>query len=104
MPLPPLPGTVYSVLGPIPVGTKRDLKDDDGERALGLWLPEERRIWIIEGLDPVAAWATLLHERLHQILWDSGARPSSREEEERICDAVATAFLAERIAGPSDDP
>lgn len=97
--LPPIPECVYSALGAVPVLLKPDLVTSDGETAFGLWLPETRTIELRVGLHPAALWQALLHERVHQILWDAGAMPRDDEEEERICDAIATALVSDMLRG-----
>jgi len=101
---PAIPSTVYSALGPVPVTIVADLVDGDGEALMGLWLPESRTIQLRAGMNPIATFATLLHERVHQILWDSGAKPLDEDEEERICDAISTALVAEMIGQLPREP
>lgn len=90
-PLPPLPKSVFSVLGPVPVLLVPDLKAVDGEECFGLWVPDERCIKIRSNADPLTRWVTLLHEWLHVASWDSGLG-LDKAAEERMCDAIS-AFL-----------
>lgn len=95
--LPALPDAVHSALGPVTVEIVPGLKAKDGEECLGLWQPEPRLIQINAGMNPITAWVTLIHERLHQIMWDAGV-PISGKQEEAVCDAIGTALVAEMIA------
>lgn len=95
--LPALPEAVHSALGPVPVELVADLKAKDGDDCLGLWLPVPRVIKICDGMAPVTAWVTLVHERIHQILWDAGV-PIDGKQEESVCDAIGTALVAEMLA------
>jgi hypothetical protein len=97
MPLPPIPSSVSSVLGPVAVTVVDGLLDDDGEVLLGRWLPEERRIELRAGMHPTTMLVTLWHEKIHLYLWDSGAKPMDDSEEERICDALSVALVAEMM-------
>lgn len=96
--LPPLPSSVHSVLGPVPVEIVTDLKDSAGHECLGLWLPELRVIKICDGVHPYTAWVTLIHEHTHCSLWDAGVQIGGKLEES-VCDAIGTARIAEMLAG-----
>ncbi len=98
MSVPPIPDTVYSILGPIPVVLVANLEDSDGEPLLGKWEPEKRRILLCANVHPITSLVTLWHERVHQMLWDSGAG-LDQEDEERVCDAISPAIVAELLNG-----
>lgn len=93
-----LPTRVFSVLGWVPVVRQDVLPKDDGTPSddLGWWDSHQRTIRLRKDLVPVVAQHTLLHEKVHMWLWDSGATAAlTKEAEELICDAIATALLAE---------
>lgn len=82
-------GTLDIVLVPIPGGHADALGHFDGSR---------RRIEILKSLRGDQKWNVLFHELCHAALWDSGAHNLiSREVEENICDAIATARFRERF-------
>jgi hypothetical protein len=95
MPRPPqpIPTSVYSILGPVPVVFVENLKDDAGEDLLGRWCPEERCIKLRSGVHLTTQRVTLAHEVLHLFLWDSGAG-LDMPTEERVCDALSAALVA----------
>jgi len=92
--LPSLPTSVHNAIGPIPVEYVGDLRTSGDEKAMGLWLPEERRIQIRTGLPSVLTWLTIKHEWIHAVLWHAGVK-LPEETEERICDTLAAALVAE---------
>lgn len=96
--LPPLPSSVHSALGPIPVELVKELFDEKGEPCsdLGEIDYHSRRIRIVKKLDRVQAHHTLRHEWVHGVLFDSGLHNILPEAlEEQICDVIATALVAE---------
>lgn len=93
MKLPPIPDVVGAVLGPIPV-TLCETIENDGVECNGLWLPDERAIQIRSGLSLTERWWTLHHEVTHAILHDLGVSLPD-EDEEHVCNALATARLLE---------
>jgi hypothetical protein len=97
--LPPIPKTVWSQLGPVDIVFCSDLKARDGDEALGLWCPEERCIKLRTGMHLATAWATLEHERVHLICWDSGVG-LSEDAEERIADAIGASRVAQMRWAP----
>lgn len=98
MTLPPLPASLFSVYGPIPVEIVEDLKDvDTGDTLFGYWDSYKRIIYIRAGLHPAAAWQTLYHELAHAWLLDIGVKLSYNQEE-AVVGAVASARLAELLA------
>jgi len=96
--LPPIPKTIPSQLGPVPVIMVKDLKTAKGEDALGLWCAEERCIKLRIGMHAAVAWATLEHERVHLICWDAGVGLSEAAEE-RVADAISSARVAQMLSG-----
>lgn len=93
-----VPRSVHSPLGPLPVVFVLGLKTRDNEPALGLWVPEERCIKLCAGVHPLTQLVTLYHERIHQILWDAGVGINDEDIEERVCDAISSALVAELLA------
>jgi hypothetical protein len=96
--LPPIPESIDTAMGPVSVVMVENLTTKEGDYALGLWWPENRCIKLCAGLSLVTAWATLEHERVHQILWDAGTALVPAIEE-RVCDAIATARVAAMLRG-----
>lgn len=94
--LPVLPSSVSSPTGPIPVEYVAELKTSDGETVMGFWDPFRRCIQIRSGLPKATAWLTLRHEWIHAVLWHAGAAVPD-EIEERVCDVIATAMVAEML-------
>jgi len=99
--LPPLPAKIATTIGPVPVRVVKDLRDENKDPIFGRWLPEERIIEVCEMPSLVTRWTTLMHERIHQILEDAGAKPTDPDTEERVCDAVATALVVELMSRPA---
>lgn len=97
MTLPPIPPTLFSVYGPIPVEVVEDLSDPQtGEPIFGWWDSFSRVIKIRAHLHPAAALSTLYHEQTHAWLADVGVKLSTNQEES-IANAVAAARLAELL-------
>lgn len=102
--LPPLPKSVQSALGPIPVRSVKAVKDAVGtpdEDCLGQFNSHQRVIEIVKAQARVQAHHTLRHEWAHAVFFDSGltAVLSKLEGlEELLCDVIATALVAEMIA------
>lgn len=90
---PPLPASMYSVIGPIPVEMIPNLRASDGEAVHGLWLEGERVIRINASDSRETQWLTLWHEWTHATLWHGGVTLPSKSEE-RVCDAMAAAIVA----------
>lgn len=95
--LPPIPHTVYSILGPISVMLVDSLKDENGEPAYGLWHADRRVIELCAGMHIAAAHQTLRHEWIHAVCDDAGVRIGGKRQE-RVCDAIASALVAEMHA------
>lgn len=101
--LPPLPKTVHSALGPIPVKLVKVLKDSNGNDSadMGEINYHAREIRVVKGLDRTQAHHTLRHEWLHAVLLDSGLTNVLAKIdglEEQLCDVIATAIVAEMKA------
>jgi hypothetical protein len=57
-----------------------------------------RRILVRPGLDPQQRQQVLMHEWIHAVLWDVGLTNAlTREVEEQLCDAIASAFVASTL-------
>jgi hypothetical protein len=100
MDLPPIPATVHSMLGPIPVLILPDLGEMDDHKVFGLWVPEERCIKLLDGMHPLTTFVTLWHERVHVACWDAGIA-LSHEDEERVADALSTFIVADLLSCPN---
>lgn len=96
--LPPLPETVYSILGPITVEVVETLQAEDGEDCFGLWRPWEWKIGILADVPLVVQWMTLKHEWIHATLWCAGTKVPT-DVEERLCDALGSGMVAEMLNG-----
>lgn len=97
--VPPIPRSVPSQLGPVPVLIVDSILSRDSTLDLmggfDLW---RRRIYLKRQLGPVQMWQVLYHEVCHVWMFDSGLRqvtPTALEE--AICDASATARVAELL-------
>jgi Zn-dependent peptidase ImmA (M78 family) len=101
--LPPIPRSVKLPTGRIPVRrVKRMLKDED---TVGKFDWVKRVMYLDSELDVNAAWLTLEHELAHAILLDAGIiewpdRDATGRSllEERVCDAIAAARVAEKLS------
>lgn len=96
--LPPLPKTLFSVLGPIPVALVPGL--DEKEKALGITRFQSREIGIQPGMTSTTQWQTFWHEASHVALYDGGVNDAlTHEQEEAVCNAVGTYLAAAMQAG-----
>jgi hypothetical protein len=86
---PRLPPTIYGLAGPIRIHRPVMLPGDD----LGLWEAEHRRIRVKATVSREVAWAVLLHELTHTALYDSGLTVGTEDDEERLCDTMASAMM-----------
>ena len=100
MTLPPIPDSVPSQLGPIPVTFVAELEARDEELCFGLWDTLTRTIKIRDGLPINVQWQVLIHEQVHQILFDAGVKLDEALEE-IVCDCLASARVAEMLAAIS---
>lgn len=98
--LPPLPDSVPSALGLVPVIWKQDLRSDDGQSLLGFVQMNERRIYLNSDIKHrVTQWQILFHERCHITLNDAGLRFAIPGQIiQQLCDVLATAQVADMIA------
>jgi hypothetical protein len=95
MKYPPLPKTVTTMLGPVPVELVDKFADDD---SFGQWHRERRTIEILKGLSREIQWSTLFHEIVHTALDDSGvACVLTEPQQEAICECISTARMRERF-------
>lgn len=100
MTLPEIPSVVFSPIGPIPVEHVADLKDAAGDECLGTWNYGERVIKLRPDQSHSALWQTLIHEKVHMWLSDSGVSGFlSEKQEEAVCDSLASAIVAEMLHG-----
>jgi hypothetical protein len=97
VPLPPLPATVFSIHGPVPVVLTDDPKIlDPGD--FGAWNAHDRVIYIRCGMHPTASWLTLFHEQCHSDLSDIDFA-IEHTTLEAVCNCIAAARLAALRAG-----
>ena len=93
---PPIPKTVVTIQGTVPVMLVAGLKDEDGEEAWGLWCRRHRTIEIELTLPPPMQWSAYFHELMHAALDDSGlANLLTDTQQEALCDASASARIRE---------
>lgn len=99
---PKIPSSVRAPGGRIPVTVKPKLVHPDGKECLGLWHENERELELSAEMNPSNAWRVYYHELTHVALTESGLAnvllPIINDEGiDAICDAVATARMAERF-------
>lgn len=87
--------TVNGTLGPIAVVRVAGLMAENSE--YGSWVWHLRRIHLDAGLTGRALWHTFYHEQAHAALDDAGIKFPTKELEEHVCDAIATARVRERF-------
>lgn len=99
---PPLPDAMPTQLGPVPVIIAKKLrykKDGKKHHLFGRYRPIPRVIEISARATPVMQWQTLFHEWVHVVLGDAGLHNVFPEEQQEvICDLIATARVAEMLA------
>lgn len=94
-PLPPLPTSIPSALGPVPIVRVPQLKCD-GEPAFGCFEPERFVVSIRDSIALAVAWQTIRHERFHVLLFVAGIHLSGPEGvEDLLADATATQDVLE---------
>lgn len=101
--LPPIPASVPSALGPVRVSWVDSLADESGQRLWGAFAPATRTIYLntLVRENRAAALQVLFHERCHVRLHDSGLRNVIPADVAQVlCDAVASAEVAEILARP----
>jgi hypothetical protein len=99
--LPPIPASVVSQLGPVPIVWKDSLADGQGNMMMGGFQFIERRIYLSTEVrdQPIVAWQTLLHEECHVALWDSGLQNAiPLMLAQQLCDAFASFQVAEMLS------
>lgn len=94
--LPRIPRSVPGILGPIRVLRAAQVILD-GVDCYGVWDSEARTITVRSGLSLAKAHHILWHERTHADLDESHVVLTS-EQEEAVCDGIATARVAEMLA------
>lgn len=95
-PLPPKPTTLPSVLGPVSLEYVKELRDKNGVSCLGIWCSDERHVRLEAEMSAMTTWHTFWHEWVHIALWDGGVK-LRKDDEERVCDAIATARVREML-------
>ena len=90
--LKPLPKSMPSPLGPIPIRTVKKLRDKSGA-LMGKYFPNTRTIHLRKGMVPHATRQVLWHEWIHSVLFDAGVQ-LDRRDAEHVCDALGTALAA----------
>ena len=98
--LPPIPATLPSILGPVPVARVAGLRNASGEECLGIWRGDERDVRLRTDAEMALtqAWQTYWHEWAHIVLSDGAVHPELTEAMiERICDAFGNARTRELL-------
>lgn len=95
--LPPLPTTIFSVLGPIEIHVVPNLVCD-GQKVIGCYSGAQRMLAIRDSLPLITGWRVLEHERLHVINRDAGIPYTP--DEERQAEAISMYRVAEMLARP----
>ena len=94
--LPPLPTTLPSIVGPVPLTRVSDLRDKKNDGCYGIWRADVRDVRLEADMSLTTAWLTYWHEWAHIVFWDAGVR-LDKEVEERIVDALAIARVREML-------
>lgn len=94
--LPSLPRAIHLPAGGVPVTTNVGLYERESTFGKFNWIKRTIELEASMGLTP--AWLTLRHERVHAILMDSGIE-LPHDLEERVCDAIALADVADMQRG-----
>lgn len=103
--LPPIPATIGSQLGPVSIVLQDSLMNEDGRVLLGGFMPANRTIYLSSKIkDRLVLWQIIYHEDCHVVLWDTGLRnffngPGGEKMADALCDAFATARVAELVHG-----
>lgn len=98
--LPPIPQTVPSMLGPVPIVWVDSLRNTEGRALYGGWSGSRRTIYLRSDLkaNPTHAHLVLRHEVCHVILEDFGlSNLLAPETEQALCDGFATYAVAELL-------
>lgn len=93
-PLPPLPSTMPSQLGPVPVERVDSIPGDPHALADVRFM--ERRVRIRRDLSLAGSWQAYYHESCHLWLYDEHASLGG-DEEERTCDVWGNARFQEMV-------
>lgn len=104
---PPIPKSVMGAGGPIKVKLVDAIEADAGKPTagdnsvtFGIWEGHKRLIRIVKTLELSFQWNVLQHELVHAALFDSGVTNLlPPEQEECLCDALASARIAEMRGG-----
>ena len=94
--LPPIPVTMPSLLGPVPVERVDSIPGDPDALADVRFM--RRVVRIRTDLSLAGAWHAYYHEACHLWLYDSHASLGG-DEEERTCDVWGTARVADLLNG-----
>jgi hypothetical protein len=98
--LPPLPDSVPSVFGNLPVVRLDNLRNMRGDELLGGFVPETRTVYIKRTIPSrKTAWVTYYHESCHvNVFWDTGLRNAmSGAGGDQLQDAICDAIAADRV-------
>ena len=96
--LPPIPRTMPSILGPIPVEIVANLRDKQDRECFGISRHGERDMRIDRDQHLTKMWATYWHEWFHFVIADAGIE-LDHDKMEAICDAVGNARTREMLDG-----
>lgn len=94
--LPPIPKSIPSIVGPVPVALVNELRDKKGDPCFGIFRSTERDVRLDADSSSTTAWLTYWHEWAHVIFWDAWVK-LNKDAEERVCDALATARVREML-------
>lgn len=95
--LPPIPRSVATQLGPVPVVFVDSLVNGEGKQVVGGFHTIKRVIYLRRDLleNPRIAWAVYYHEVAHIVMYDSGLANMIPPE---VQQAIADAFAIQRVA------
>lgn len=102
---PPLPTSLWSPLGPVPVRVVERLQPLSKEAPsdaddFAQYNPKTRTIEVLAGIEPWAQWQAFRHEWVHMVVFDAGYHNSCADELiEGFCDLIGTALVAEMRNG-----
>lgn len=93
--LPPLPDSIPTAIGPVPVQRVAGLLCQ-GEQAFGCFDAERFVIQVRDSIDLAVAWQTVRHERFHVLLFVAGIHlEGPAGVEDLLADATATQDVLE---------
>jgi hypothetical protein len=92
--LPPIPKSIPFPTGRVTVKRVKGLMER--EKAYGMFFWHKREILLDAELELHAAHLTLEHEKVHVVLMDAGIN-LDEVTEERLCDTLAAARVAEML-------